>query len=93
MKGKSFTIKVKGDTKKTKTIIKQTVNSVRRLNKQGIYFKYKASGKKGQYCYYTVSADNAKAYKYGVQFIKKIYKLARKQWYSLIIKISCILAR
>lgn len=77
MKGKPLTIKVKGDTKKTKTIITQTVNSVRKLNKQGIYFKYKSSGKKGQYCYYTVSADNAKAYKYGVKFIKKLYKLTK----------------
>lgn len=77
MKGKPLTIKVKGDAKKTKTIITQTVNSVRKLNKQGIYFKYKASGKKGQYCYYTVSADNAKAYKYGVKFIKKLYKLTK----------------
>lgn len=30
---------------------------------------------KGKYCYYTVSADNAKAYKYGVKFIEELYKM------------------
>ena len=75
--GKSFTLKVKGNEKTAKKLLDKTVSSVRKINKQGIYFKYKASGKRGKYCYYNVFADNAKAYKYGVKFIKRLYKVTK----------------
>ena len=75
--GRPLTLKVKGNEKTAKKLLDKTVSSVRKINKQGIYFKYQASGKRGNYCYYTVSADNAKAYKYGVKFIKRLYEVTK----------------
>ena len=78
MKGKPVVIKVKGNSTTAKKKLTQTVNSVRKINKQGIIFKYKLSKKTGEYCYYTVSADNAKEYMYGVKYIKKLYRLTKE---------------
>lgn len=77
-KGNPIVLKVKGSKAIAKKKITKTVNSVREMNKQGIYFKYKETKKKGKYCYYTVSADNAKAYKYGVKFVEELYKMTKE---------------
>ena len=87
---KPLTLKVKGNEKTAKKLLDKTVSSVRKINKQGIYFKYEASGKKGKYCYYTVSADNAKAYKYGVKFIKRLYKETKDNMRSYYVNTAMV---
>lgn len=76
-KGKELTLKVKGDSQKTKKTIKSLVQKVGVANKYDVVFHYTPKYQSGSYYYYSVSRENAQLYKYSVKTIKKIFRCAR----------------
>ena len=72
-KGKSFSVKVKGNKNKSKELLQKVNKKLQKVNKYSV--KMNASYKKTKrgYSYYSVSADNAKLYKYTIDFLKDAY--------------------
>ena len=72
-KGKSFSVKVKGNKNKSKELLQKVNKKLQKVNKYSV--KMNASYKKTTkgYSYYNVSADNAKLYKYTIDYLTRVY--------------------
>lgn len=76
-KGKALTLKVKGNSQKSKKLVKSLVKKVGVVNKYDVVFHYTPSYQSGRYYYYSVSRENAQLYKYSVKAVKKMVKYAK----------------
>lgn len=79
-KGKAITLKVRGNESKSKSLLRQVNNKIKKVNKQGVVFEYKKDKTAGGYTYYTINSDQAGTYQYAIKYIKKLYSLLR-EWY------------
>lgn len=79
-KGKAITLKVRGNESKSKSLLRQVNNKIKKVNKQGVVFEYKKSKTAGGYTYYTINSDQAGTYQYAIKYIKKLYSLLRKRY-------------
>lgn len=80
--GKSIKLKVKGNLSSSKKLVKSLQQKIRKVNKQGVIFKYRQDNSKGKYTYYTITKDNAKAYMYANKFVDKLYKIVKKSTFT-----------
>lgn len=76
-KGMEVQLKVKGNKTASKKLIQKVRKKVGEVNGCDVNFQYSVAGKSGKYYIYFVSGENAKLYKYSVQFVKKLYKNTR----------------
>ena len=72
-KGKKFTVKVKGSKTSSKKLLDKTNAKLQKVNKYSVKMNTKRSKSSKGYTYYTVSADNAKLYKYTIDFLTDAY--------------------
>lgn len=72
-KGKTIYLKVKGNKTSSKKLLSSLNTKIKKINKQGVVFKYSGGKKSGKYYKYTISSSNANYYKYSVKFVNKIY--------------------
>jgi hypothetical protein len=79
LKGKKITLKVKGSKSAAKKLIKNLQKKIQQVNGQAVLFQYELGKKSGSYYLATISADNAKLYKYSIAFIDKIYTALREE--------------
>jgi hypothetical protein len=91
LKGKKITLKVKGSKSAAKKLIKNLQKKIQKVNGQAVLFQYELGKKSGSYYLATISADNAKLYKYSIKFIKKLYtnvktKLLASETYANYLK-------
>jgi hypothetical protein len=91
LKGKKITLKVKGSKSAAKKLIKNLQKKIQKVNGQAVLFQYDLDKKSGSYYLATISADNAKLYKYSIKFIKKLYtnvktKLLESETYANYLK-------
>lgn len=89
LKGTPVVIKVKGSASSSEKVVKKLQNLIKKVNKQGVVFQYEKVGKSRKYYTYKISKDNAKLYKYSVEFIKKLFtkfqngeNLPGSNWYE-----------
>lgn len=78
-KGRAVQLKVKGNKTSSKNLLLKIQNQVGEVNSCDVKFQCTASRSSGKYYIYSVSSENAKLYKYSVQFLKKLYKNTRKE--------------
>ncbi len=78
-KGKSLTLKVKGNSQSSKKKVKSLVKKVGVVNKYDVVFHYTPNYQSGSYYYYSVSRENAQLYKYSVKTMKKMHKYTRNR--------------
>lgn len=72
-KGKKFTVKVKGSKTSSKKLLNKTNAKLQKVNKYSVKMNTQRGKTKKGYTYYTVSADNAKLYKYTIDFLTDAY--------------------
>ena len=72
-KGKKFTVKVKGSKTSSKKLLDKTNAKLQKVNKYSVKMNTKRSKTAKGYTYYTVSADNAKLYKYTIDYLTSVY--------------------
>lgn len=72
-KGKKFTVKVKGSKTSSKKLLDKTNAKLQKVNKYSVKMNTKRSKTSKGYTYYTVSADNAKLYKYTIDYLTSVY--------------------
>ena len=72
-KGKKFTVKVKGSKKSSKKLLDKTNKKIQKVNKYSVKMNTQRGKTKKGYTYYTVSADNAKLYKYTIALLDDMY--------------------
>lgn len=72
-KGKKFTVKVKGSKTSSKKLLAKTNAKLQKVNKYSVKMNTKHSKSSKGYTYYTVSADNAKLYKYTIDYLTSVY--------------------
>ncbi|MBQ4067754.1 MAG: hypothetical protein IJC76_00740 [Lachnospiraceae bacterium] len=73
LKGTPIVIKVSGSVSTSEKKVKKLQKLIKEVNKQGVIFQYEKGDKVGKYYTYVISKDNAKLYKYSVEFIKKLF--------------------
>ena len=78
-KGKKFTVKVKGSKTSSKKLLNKTNAKLQKVNKYSVKMNTKRGKTSKGYTYYTVSADNAKLYKYTIDFLTDAY--TKKEFY------------
>lgn len=54
-------------------IISTLQEKIKAVNKQGVIFQHGKGTKKGRYCIYNISKNDAKLYQYSVAFIEKLF--------------------
>ena len=79
-KGKAVNLKVRGNESESKRLLNEVNNNIKKINRQGVIFKYKKSKNYRGYTYYTVNSDQAGTYQYAVKYIKKLYTLLREDY-------------
>ena len=72
-KGKKFTVKVRGSKTSSKKLLNKTNAKLQKVNKYSVKMNTQRGKTKKGYTYYTVSADNAKLYKYTIAFLTDAY--------------------
>ena len=72
-KGKKFTVKVRGSKKSSKKLLDKTNKKIQKVNKYSVKMNTQRGKTKKGYTYYTVSADNAKLYKYTIALLDDMY--------------------
>ena len=72
-KGKKFTVKVKGSKTSSKKLLAKTNAKLQKVNKYSVKMNTKRGKTSKGYTYYTVSADNAKLYKYTIDVLTNAY--------------------
>lgn len=80
-KGQKFIVKVKGSKSKSNALLAKTNKKLKKVNKYSVKMNSKRGKTKKGYTYYTVSADNAKLYKYTIALLADMYhsKLLEKR--------------
>ena len=83
-KGKKFTVKVKGSKTSSKKLLNKTNAKLQKVNKYSVKMNTKRSKTAKGYTYYTVSADNAKLYKYTIDVLTNAYtkETMYASWYG-----------
>lgn len=72
-KGKKFTVKVKGSKTSSKKLLDKTNAKLQKVNKYSVKMNTNRGKTAKGYTYYTVSADNAKLYKYTIDVLTNAY--------------------
>lgn len=72
-KGKKFTVKVRGSKSSSKKLLDKTNAKLQKVNKYSVKMNTKRGKTTKGYTYYTVSADNAKLYKYTIDYLTSVY--------------------
>lgn len=73
-KGKSLTLKVKGNSSESGKKIRSLVKKVGEVNQYAVIFHYKKGSRSGRYYNYSISRENAQLYMYTVKLMKKKQK-------------------
>lgn len=71
--GKDAVIQIRGEKKDAIKVINELREIIKKVNKQGVVFQYTLT-RDLKNCYFHITKDDAKLYKYSNQFIKKLYQ-------------------
>lgn len=72
MGGASVALKIQNRSSANR-IISTLQEKIKAVNKQGVIFQHEKGTKKGRYCIYNISKNDAKLYQYSVAFIEKLF--------------------
>lgn len=78
-KGKKCILKVYGNSKNSKKKVESIRKKIKKVNRMGVTFQYSGRKKGKGYYNYIISTDDAKLYKYSVQFIDKLVTYTKKK--------------